>query len=466
MNLIARLKALVNRLLPRASFARSVGVLAGGTAVAQGIGVLALPLITRLYTPEDFSVLAVFSSIVAIVSVAACLRLEIAIPLPETDEDAANLLALALIFCTVASLAACFAIWLFSSEIVTLLRQPKIEPYLWTIPLGIWLTSSYSAVQLWATRNKRFLAIARTRMVQTLGSVGLQIVLGLTSGIGALGLLLGQLIYCGAGSLGLLRTGWQIEKNLIKKISFQSLKANLEKYKNFPKYSTIEGLANCAATDVPLLIISSFVAGPEAGFLFLAMKVMVIPLGLIGRAVANVYLSHAAEKRRQGELKSFTLDVIDGLFKSGVGPLIFIGILAPAVSAPIFGDQWQRAGEVIAILTPWFLLNYISSPISMALHVTQNQRKALALQIAGLVIRVGLTLFAVKFMPIYVLEFYAFASALFYAIYFYVIASSVEIKSRDMLIAAKNNLFLTLIWVAAGGLLASVIQFITKSTLF
>jgi hypothetical protein len=29
MNLIARLKALVNRLLPRASFARKVGILAG-----------------------------------------------------------------------------------------------------------------------------------------------------------------------------------------------------------------------------------------------------------------------------------------------------------------------------------------------------------------------------------------------------------------------------------------------------
>ena len=335
MNPIARLKALVNRLLPRASFARSVGVLAGGTAVASGIGVLALPIITRLYSPEDFSVLAVFSSIVAIVSVAACLRLEIAIPLPEKDEDAANLLALAWFFCTVVSLAAFILIWLFPSQIIALLRQPKIEPYLWTIPLGIWLTSSYSAIQLWATRKKRFLAIARTRMVQTLGSVGVQLVLGLISGIGALGLLLGQLIYCGAGSLGLLRTGWQIEKNLIKKISLQSLKINLEKYKNFPKYSTLEGLANCAGTDLPILIISSFVAGPEAGFLFLAMKVMIIPLGLIGRAIANVYLSHAAEKHRQGELKNFTLDVIDGLFKCVVGTLIFIGILAPAVAAPI-----------------------------------------------------------------------------------------------------------------------------------
>ena len=83
MNLIARLKALVNRLLPRASFARSVGVLAGGTAVAQGIGVLALPLITRLYTPEDFSVLAAYASILGIVAGVACLRLDVASQCPR-----------------------------------------------------------------------------------------------------------------------------------------------------------------------------------------------------------------------------------------------------------------------------------------------------------------------------------------------------------------------------------------------
>ena len=462
MNPIARLKALINRLLPRASFARSVGVLAGGTAIAQGIGVLALPLITRLYTPEDFSVLAVFSSIVAIVSVAACLRLEIAIPLPEKDEDAANLLALALFFCTVVSVAAYIAIWFFSLEIVNLLSQPKIESYLWTIPLGVWLTSSYAAIQLWATRKKRFLAIAKTRMVQTLGSVGLQLSLGLIFGIGALGLLLGQLIYCGAGSLGLLRSGWQNEKELIKKIGLQSMKTILAKYRDFPKYSTFEGLANCAATDVPILIISSFVAGPEAGFLFLAMKVMIIPLGLIGRSISNVYFSHAAEKQRQGELKNFTLNVIDGLFKSGVGPLIFIGMLAPVVASPIFGNQWQRAGEVIAMLTPWFILNYISSPISMALHVTGNQRKAIILQLMGLVIRVGFTLLSVNFFSSYVLEFYACASALFYALYFYVIASSVKIGYQDVLILTKKNIVNSLIWIAVGVIFVFAIKIITK----
>ena len=83
MNPIARLKALINRLLPRASFARSVGVLAGGTAAAQAIVVLVQPVITHLYTPEDFSVLAVYSSILGIVAGVACLRPDVASQCPR-----------------------------------------------------------------------------------------------------------------------------------------------------------------------------------------------------------------------------------------------------------------------------------------------------------------------------------------------------------------------------------------------
>ena len=83
MNPIARLRALINRLLPRASFARSVGVLAGGTAAAQAIVVLVQPVITHLYTPEDFSVLAVYSSILGIVAGVACLRLDVASQCPR-----------------------------------------------------------------------------------------------------------------------------------------------------------------------------------------------------------------------------------------------------------------------------------------------------------------------------------------------------------------------------------------------
>jgi O-antigen/teichoic acid export membrane protein len=67
---LARIKAL----LPKSSFARNVAVLVGGTAVGQAIVVLASPILTRLYTPEDFGVLAVYASLLGILSTVAALR--------------------------------------------------------------------------------------------------------------------------------------------------------------------------------------------------------------------------------------------------------------------------------------------------------------------------------------------------------------------------------------------------------
>ena len=456
MTIFVRVKAAIDRFLPQQSFSRSVGVLAGGTAVAQVIGVMALPLITRIFSPEDFSVLAAFSSAVAIMSVAACLRLEIAIPIPEKDEDAANLLTLALIFCTLISAISGLALYLFGAEILSLLKQPKLKPYFWMLPLGIWLTSSYTAIQFWATRRKKFSAIATTRMTQTLGSICTQLVIGLYSGGGSLGLLMGHLIYCGAGSLSLVRTTAKEDASLAKNITLQSLKRSFKKFQNFPKYSTLEALTNSASTDVPILIISSITAGPKLGILFLAMKVMIIPLGMVGRAVGNVYLSHAGENFRQGELKTFTIKVIEGLIKSGVGPLILIGIISPTFSSLAFGEKWSDVGRVISILTPWFVFQYISAPISMALHVTNNQKSALVLQIAGMIIRISAVTWAAVFKPSIIIESYAASSAIFYAIYFLVISKAIGIRLSELAATINKNVLNISIWLAAGSLIAVV----------
>ena len=81
-------------------FVRSAGILVGGTAGAQALTVLALPLLTRIYSPEEFSLLAIYVAMLTMLSVVACLRLEIAIPLPDNDNEAANLLGLALLSST------------------------------------------------------------------------------------------------------------------------------------------------------------------------------------------------------------------------------------------------------------------------------------------------------------------------------------------------------------------------------
>lgn len=447
MNLIARLKALVNRLLPRASFARSVGVLAGGTAVAQGIGVLALPFITRLYTPEDFSVLAVFSSIVAIVSVSACLRLEIAIPLPEKDEDAANLLALALIFCICFSAIAALLVWFFVESIVVATRQPGLAPYLWMVPLGIGLAGSYSAIQFWSTRKKRFPAIAKTRLSQTIGSVLVQIGFGIAGVNGPFGLLLGQLMSSSAGLLGLGRFAWRNDHAIRSSINQAGMGRVLKAYEKFPKYSTFEAFANIAAIQLPIIIIGAVAVGPEAGYLFLAMKATAIPMALIGGAVSQVYLSHAAKENREGHLADFTLNIIDKLIKTGVGPLIFVGILSPAVFPLLFGTEWSRAGDITFLMTPWVIMQFMASPISFGLHVTGRQKAALLLQIAGLIVRTGAILVATYLSKDNLVEVHSVSGFVFYVIYFSIVMTSVEINKINLIKIFLKDSWIVAVWV-------------------
>src|SRR5947209_80374 len=62
-----------------------VATLASGTAVAQLVGLLAAPLIARLFSPAAFGGLALFAAISGTISVIACWRYELAIVIPEKD---------------------------------------------------------------------------------------------------------------------------------------------------------------------------------------------------------------------------------------------------------------------------------------------------------------------------------------------------------------------------------------------
>jgi O-antigen/teichoic acid export membrane protein len=152
--------------LLKSSFLRSVAVLAGGTAIAQAVPILVMPLLTRIYKPDDFGMLGVFSALLGITSVVAGLQYEVGIPIPELDETAVNLMGVALICVVVTSGMSAVAIALFSAEIADLVRMPEIGKFLWLLPICIGGTGGYTAFQFWAVRKRAFPRIARTRFVQ------------------------------------------------------------------------------------------------------------------------------------------------------------------------------------------------------------------------------------------------------------------------------------------------------------
>jgi O-antigen/teichoic acid export membrane protein len=412
------------RFLPKGRFARNVGILTGGTVFAQGMAVLATPILTRLYTPADFNPLAVYVSTIGLLSVVASLRYNIAIPLPERNDDAINLLALSCLATLAVAILAGTPIICSPEWVAGLLGYQAVAPYLWMAPIGVFLASSYDALQYWATRNDRMALVTRTRVTRALFGPGTQLAIGAVHP-SPFGLIFGHMIYCGMGTLGLARSVLRDDRDDLRAVSLTRILSVGGKYVRFPLYSVPEALLNTASVEAPVLIITAFAAGPEAAHLMLAMRVMGLPMGLIGSSVAQVFLAEAPQRLREGTLSEFARRTMWALFLRGAPIIASIGVAAPFVFPFAFGDAWARAGVVVAWTTPWFILQFVASPVSMLLNVVNRMRTAMLLQLFGCVTRVGLVAGAALAAPGYMTETYAISGAVFYLTYVVVLLRSI-----------------------------------------
>ena len=400
------------------SFLKSVAVLVSGTALGHGITAAALPVLSRLYTPADFSLLAVFAGLVSIISVAACLRFDVAIALPEHDHEALSLLTLAMGIAGTVALVLLAVALTAPVAVAEVINQPALAAYLWLVPISVFLAGGYSALQMWFVRQKQFPLIARSRVTQSAGAAGVQIGSG-ALGVGASGLLFGHAMNTGAACLVLGYTLLRNKHNrsAIRSATVASLRTTFKKFDKFPKYSTWEALSNAASIQVPILLIAALAPAEEAGYLTMANYVMQAPMALIGTAIGQVYLSRSPEEFRQGTLFAFTKRILKGLLRTGVAPLLVIGFAAPFAFGIALGENWTRAGTLVLWMTPWFILQFLTAPISMSLHVTNNQKTAFALQLGGLLFRAGTVLAFAKVHPQFISEAYAASGLIFYSAY-------------------------------------------------
>lgn len=437
---------------------RSISVLVGGTMFAHVITAISLPVLTRLYTPADFSVLAMFASILAIISVASCLRFDVAIAIPAQDAEAANLVALAMACAAIVSTLVAAVVLAMPNSVLHAFHQSALIPWLALLPLGVLLAGSYSVLQMWFIRKKTFSAIASSRVLQSAAASGVQVSMGWlhwTPG----GLLLGQLLNTGAGVISLAYRFARYERDALTGVSWAGMRSAWAAYDRFPKYSTLEALANSASIQLPIVLIAALAPGAEAGFLVLAMAALQAPMGLIGTAVSQVYLSRAPEEERSGRLGTFTTKLFGGLMRTGVGPLLLTGFVAPGAFAFVFGAEWRRAGELVAWMTPWFVMQFLASPVSMALHITGNQRAAFVLQIGGLLFRTAAVLLAALVAMEFISEAYALSGFVFYAIYLASVLRIAKAKASSVLHEIRRNVTLLVLWTVGGVAIAQLVDF-------
>jgi O-antigen/teichoic acid export membrane protein len=367
---------MLNKLKPKSEFSRNVLTLMTGTTIAQAIPIAISPILTRIYTPADFGVFAIFLAITTIFGSISNARYELAIMLPEKDEDAINIVALGFLITLLMSTILFIIIVLFQDYFIKLLNNQEIGIWLYFVPITVLFIGLFNVLNYFNNRKKNYKDIANATIIKSIALSIVQVAIGFLKN-GASGLISGQIIAQLFANVKLLKNIIK-DKKLVSNISKEKMKTLAKRYINFPKFSMWAIFANTLSIHLTNVLISSFYSVATLGFYSLVQKVLGMPTALIGGSIGQVFFQEATkEKELTGKATKSFNTTVKKLIIIGVPVFSILYFIVEDIFAFVFGEEWRIAGQYAKIVIPLFFIRFISSSLSVSLVVFEKQQSEL-----------------------------------------------------------------------------------------
>lgn len=348
--------------------------LLSGTMLAQTLPVAISPILSRLFTPEDFGVLALYVAITGIFGAIANGRYELAIMLPQEDSEARVIVALGILVAVSISIILLIAVLVSGEWLAATLGQEGSTWWLLFAPLSVLLIGLFNMLNYYNNRLKSY----KKMSISQISKAGAIAVSQLSAGgfkLGGAGLIAGRII--GETTAVAVLVFGNRGRGLFSGVTHNKISATAKRYQNFPKYSMWSILFNRTGMHAVEFFISGFYSLGMLGQYSLMQRVLGAPSSLVGTAIGQVFFQEASEERNKTgkAIKSFnkTFILLMTLSVSGFGLLFFI---AEPLFVFVFGDQWRIAGELTKILIPLFVIRFVAAAMSLINSVFEKQKIA------------------------------------------------------------------------------------------
>ena len=380
-----------NRLKPKSKFSRNVLTLMTGTTIAQAIPIAISPILTRIYTPEDFGIFALYISVVSFVAIVVTARYELAIVLPQKNEDAINILALSLFIMSVIVLITLLLILFFKESLLNLLNVESIGNFIYLIPFSILIAGLNQSFNYWSNRKEYFKSISSSQISQSL-SIGItQPALGYVNIFG--GLIIGNLVGRVVSTFILVDKFFKNDKENLNYIKKSIMIEQMKKYKDFPLVNSLHAFSDIIRTSGSVMLISSFFGSAVLGFYALSLRVLQVPVGIIGSALGQVlYQKFSSMHNNNENLYPYVKKTVIKLFLLALPIFTFLYLIAPDLFAFVFGEKWRVAGEYSQLLVPYLFMNFILSPFSSLPIILGKQKEIFYIALLGNLLFVSILL--------------------------------------------------------------------------
>lgn len=367
-----------NRLLKKigsSDFIKNSLTLSGGVALAQVLPFLFYPVLGRIFTAEEFGLLAVLTSITSVLAVVGSGKYESGILVAGDKNEAANLA----LFAVVMGLATMAVSWVLMQFVLiwpltAWLDEPQLEHWIFVCPLAAFFIIVFNVYNEWCVRESYFKALSVNKIVNSAAITLSKTLLGFVK-ICSQGLVVGDLVGRAISAAGCVVRALYHDGNTFRQARWAEMRRCAVKFKEFPKYTMPGQLLNTIGQAIPILLITAFFSKDEVGQFSMAMTIFAIPINVISTALRDVYRQRANEEYRQrGEcLASFDRLLKLLLLLGGAGLLLFVWFL-PWLTQLFLGAQWLPAGQYAQILAPAMVLSLVAGPLSGIFIVTEKLR--------------------------------------------------------------------------------------------
>jgi len=362
-----------------------------GTAVGQAASLLFAPILTRLYTPDEFGYLSVYTAALTMLAVVAALGFELAIPIAANEEELANLTAISTTTVVVMTALLGVAMWLVPDAMLETLWLGELASHRYLLPVGFACLGGYFVMVAVATRAAAFREIAATRVSQGLTGPLAQIAFALLD-FGKQGLAIGFVIGQSSGTFLLFSRVVLQRAGLLAAISWRGVAATMRRYARFPLLASWSRLLDMAGSGTILFVLFSACYAPEiAGFMFLTERVISRPLLIVSTSLLQVFTGEAGQavQHDPARLKRRFWQVIPRQLAFSAAWIAVANLAADWMFPVLFGPQWVAAIPYLHALSAAYLALAVLHPVSTALQIMERQVLAAFWQAGRLILMVS-----------------------------------------------------------------------------
>lgn len=343
---------------------KPIAIVARGTIIAQAIGLLVLPVLTRLYAPAAFGQYQLFNSILSVLLVSASLRYEFSLLRVEDEREVGAILML----CLITNLVVAAAVGIGAYAVSLLVARTGFSmPFApWLLMLGMLAGGVGQFSFSLAMRRQAFGATSNAKVGQSI------CYFGAAAGIGAVApsgraLMLADIIgrfVNGALLLALLRD--QIGR-AVRQMSVAQIAGVALRHREYPLFAVPSALLGALTGSLTSILIYSVYSAATSGQYGLVDRCISLPLALTITTIAQVFQAQFSDRLRANPA-SVALEyrrLIRILFLLALLPALVLMAAGPQLFLFVFGPSWQQAGEFARILA-------ISVPVQLCFGVVST----------------------------------------------------------------------------------------------